>query len=91
MEIDKTVVNYISTTLYNILPIEQSIKQLWGYDDRNFSLVDSSDHQTYILKIINEHDSRPELTGEFSFRPDQFIRQHHRGAQKLTLAPEQHL
>lgn len=68
MEVDISVVNYICTTIYNIVPIGQSIKQLWGYDDRNFLLVDSSDHQTYVLKIINEHDSKPELTGKLHER-----------------------
>lgn len=65
MEVDKTVINYLAFTLYNLQPIEESISPLCGYSDRNYSLIDTNDNSKYVVKIVNENDSREEITGKF--------------------------
>lgn len=64
MEVDNSVINYLAFTLYNLQPIEQSITPLCGYNDKNYSLVDANDNNKYVIKIVNELDSREDLTGK---------------------------
>lgn len=62
MQADESLVAYIASTYYDLRPILGSIKRLPGYDDRNFMLTDSADNRTYVLKIVNRHESDKELT-----------------------------
>lgn len=64
MEVDNTVINYLAFTLYNLQPIEESISPLCGYSDRNYSLIDTNDKSKYVIKIVNENDSKEEITGK---------------------------
>lgn len=64
MQADEFLVAYIATTYYDITPILGSIKPLCGYSDKNFTLTDSSNNKTYVLKIVNKDESIRELTGE---------------------------
>lgn len=63
MNISDSVVSFTAETFYNLLPSEHNIRQLAGYSDKNFVLVDSLDEtRKFVLKIVNEEDSDEELT-----------------------------
>lgn len=63
MDISNSVVIYTAETFYNLLPCEKELRQLHGYSDRNFAIVDSSDKtKKYFLKIVDEEDSNEQLT-----------------------------
>jgi Ser/Thr protein kinase RdoA (MazF antagonist) len=64
MQADERIVAYIASTYYNLQPVLGSIKQLAGYDAKNFLLTDSASNKTYVLKIVNREESVKELTGE---------------------------
>lgn len=66
MEVDNSLVTFIATTYYNITPIFGSIQLLCGYSDKNYSLTDSNGNEKYVLKIVNENESKKELTGELN-------------------------
>lgn len=73
MDVELSVVTYAASTYYNILVDEASITKLVGYDDKNFLVVDTTDNQKYVIKIVNPDNTQPCLTGEYhkmSYFPD---------------------
>lgn len=67
MGTDTSLVTYLATTFYDLLPIEQSIRPFCGYSDKNYSFVDANDKSKYVLKIVNEEDSSKELQGKLAY------------------------
>lgn len=67
MQINESTVSQITRIYYNITPILGSIKQLPGYDDKNYVLIDAASNKSFILKIVNPKDSNNDLTGKLDF------------------------
>lgn len=64
MQVNDSIITYVASTFYNFTPRDDKICQLDGYMDRNYSIVDVNNPEDgrYVLKIINEQDSKEPLT-----------------------------
>lgn len=63
MEIEKSIVNYVAKTYYDLIPDEDSIDSLCGYTDKNFTFT-VKNVDKYVLKIVHEDESVEELVGK---------------------------